>query len=120
MTCDLARGRIPSGALAGADVVIHLAWDMRAPGPENLMAGAALFTAAEEAGAGRIVHLELVVVHDGWPDADLDWRTRPGQARVAATTARPRSGWSGGCKREAFPGDPAADAGLRPGFGAVD
>lgn len=69
--CDLARGQIPAAALAGTDVLIHLAYDMRAPGADNLLAGAGLFAAAEDAQVGRIVHVSSVVVYDDWPAGSL-------------------------------------------------
>lgn len=69
--CDLARGQIPSQALRGAEVLIHLAYDMRASGTENLRAGAELFTQAEAAQVGRIVHLSSVVVYDDWPEGPI-------------------------------------------------
>ncbi len=78
--CDLAAGRVPAQVLAGADVLIHLAYDMRASGAENLIAGAGLFTAAEEAGVGRIVHLSSVVVCDAWPEGPLDAQSSWGAA----------------------------------------
>lgn len=58
--------------LAGADALVHLAYDVRQSGHANLRVFEALVGAAKQAGVGRIVHMSSVVVYDGWPTQDLD------------------------------------------------
>lgn len=78
-------------ALAGADVLFNLAYDVRATAAENLAGFDRLILAAEAAGVGRIVHLSSIVVHDAWPAADCTeagTMDRPGgsayrQAKIA-------------------------------------
>ena len=57
-------------ALAGADVLFNLAYDVRASAAENLAGFERLITAAGTAAVGRIVHLSSIVVYDAWPGAD--------------------------------------------------
>ena len=57
-------------ALAGADVLFNLAYDVRASAAENLAGFDRLITAAGTAAVGRIVHLSSIVVYDAWPGAD--------------------------------------------------
>ena len=59
-------------ALRGHDILIHLAYDVRATAEKNLSDFAALIGAAEDAGIGRIVHTSSIVVYDGWPNEGLD------------------------------------------------
>ena len=77
-----------SAALAGADAVLHLAYDVRTGSSENLAVFDALLAAAEEAQVGRFIHASSVVVYDDWPNADLD-------------ETHPRSGPGGGFYRQA-------------------
>ena len=87
----LTDGPLLSRALAGREVLFHLAYDVRASGAENLAGFRTLISAAEEAGVGRIVHASSIVVYDGWPDGDLTEESpmeRPGgsayrQAKIA-------------------------------------
>ncbi|WP_171052649.1 NAD-dependent epimerase/dehydratase family protein [Ruegeria sediminis] len=82
-------------ALHGQSVLIHLAYDMRAPAARNLDAFEALKSAAEAAGVGRIVHVSSIVVYDGWPQENLTEQsatTNPGgtpyrQAKLAMEQA---------------------------------
>ncbi|WP_420587406.1 NAD-dependent epimerase/dehydratase family protein [Ruegeria sp.] len=59
-------------ALRGHDMLIHLAYDVRATAERNLTDFGALLGAAQEAGIGRIIHTSSIVVYDDWPNADLD------------------------------------------------
>lgn len=59
-------------ALTGQDVLVNLAYDMRAGMDENLAMFDGLIGAAEQAGIRRIVHLSSAVVYDGWPNGPLD------------------------------------------------
>lgn len=68
-------------ALRGQQVLFHLAYDMRAPATQNLADFEVLRSASETAGVDRIVHVSSIVVHDGWPNQDLDENSptqRPG------------------------------------------
>lgn len=58
-------------ALAGVDVLIHLAYDVRASGEENLRAFNGLMDGASVAQVGRIVHLSSVVVYRDWPEGRI-------------------------------------------------
>ncbi len=60
-----------TGALAGADALCHLAYDMRGGLAENLDTFEGVLAAAKAAGVGRIVHASSVVVYDDWPGQDL-------------------------------------------------
>ncbi len=64
-------GAALDGALAGADVLVHAAHDMRAGLSENLAGFDALMAAASRAGVARVVHLSSAVVYDDWPDGAL-------------------------------------------------
>ena len=72
VTGDLGRPAGLSSALAGQEVLVHLAYDLRASAAKNLADFDGLLAAAGSAGVGRIVHASSIVVHDGWPDRDLD------------------------------------------------
>ena len=61
----------PGAALAAAGAVIHLAYDVRAPGPANLRQFLAFLAQVERAGVPNLVHVSSIVVHDGWPGAAL-------------------------------------------------
>ncbi|PPB81590.1 nucleoside-diphosphate-sugar epimerase [Albidovulum inexpectatum] len=63
-TASLAR------AMDRADVLFHLAYDVRASADENLRAFDATIDAAIRAGIGRIVHTSSIVVQDDWPERD--------------------------------------------------
>lgn len=69
-----------SSLLADTDALIHLAYDVRDSGRENLRVFNALLDAAEEAKVGRIVHMSSIVVYDGWPTQDLDTESPIGSA----------------------------------------
>ncbi len=58
--------------LRGHDILMHLAYDVRATSEKNLSDFAALFRAAQDAGIGRIIHISSIVVYDVWPNEDLD------------------------------------------------
>ncbi len=68
----LRSGATLERALAGHDVLVHAAYDVRAGKDENLAAFAALLSAARAAGIGRIVHLSSAVVYDDWPGGQID------------------------------------------------
>ena len=72
VTGDLGRPSGLAGALAKHDALVHLAYDLRASGRKNLADFDGLMAVAASAGIGRIVHASSIVVHDGWPDRDLD------------------------------------------------
>ncbi|NOE43776.1 NAD-dependent epimerase/dehydratase family protein [Ruegeria sp. HKCCD7319] len=59
-------------ALRGHDILVHLAYDVRATSKKNLSDFNALAGAAQDAGIGRIVHTSSIVVYDIWPSEDLD------------------------------------------------
>lgn len=59
-------------ALAGIEVLVHLAYDVRAGGEENLRAFDGLTAGARAAGVARIVHLSSAVVYDAWPAGRID------------------------------------------------
>lgn len=59
-------------ALAGQDVLCHLAYDLRASAAANLADFDILLAAANRAGLGHMVHASSAVVYDGWPGAHLD------------------------------------------------
>ena len=62
-----------NGILADHHAVCHLAYDVRASGPANVTAFAAVQAAAEASPTvQRIVHLSSIVVYEGWPNTDLD------------------------------------------------
>ena len=58
-------------ALAGHDVLINLAYDMRAGMAENVETFDALIGAAKTAGIQRVVHVSSAVVYDAWPDGTI-------------------------------------------------
>ncbi len=72
VTGDLGRPAGLARALAGQEVLVHFAYDLRASAAKNLADFDGLLAAAASAGVGRIVHASSIVVHDGWPDRDLD------------------------------------------------
>lgn len=61
-----------SGALRDVDVLVHLAYDVRATGQVNLALLQAVLAAALHRGLRRIVHASSAVVYDGWPDGPMD------------------------------------------------
>ncbi|MCW3780085.1 NAD-dependent epimerase/dehydratase family protein [Defluviimonas salinarum] len=69
---SLAPGTDLAAALAGQEVLLHLAYDLRAAPAANLAAFDLLADAAARAAVGRIVHASSIVVYDGWPGGDLD------------------------------------------------
>ena len=68
----LVPGAALDTALAGQDVLVNLAYDVRAGMAENLAAFEALMTAAKKAGIRRVVHLSSAVVYDAWPNGPID------------------------------------------------
>jgi nucleoside-diphosphate-sugar epimerase len=68
---DLSRPETLAAALLGVSAVVHLAYDVRASGAENLAAFDGLLAAAKAAHIRRIVHVSSIVVYDGWPEANL-------------------------------------------------
>lgn len=68
----LRPGAALDAALAGAEVLVHLAYDVRADATTNLAAFDALNAAARNSGVRRIVHMSSVVVYDDWPRGALD------------------------------------------------
>ncbi|MCA8879688.1 MAG: NAD-dependent epimerase/dehydratase family protein [Rhodobacteraceae bacterium] len=69
---DLGRRGDVDRALAGQDVLVHLAYDVRATAAQNLADFETLLAAAGAAHLARVVHASSIVVYDGWPGADLD------------------------------------------------
>jgi len=67
-----ADGALMQASLKSQDILVNLAYDVRASGAENLAAFETLIDAAERAGIKRIVHTSSIVVYDGWPNQDLD------------------------------------------------
>ncbi|MFM2355495.1 MAG: hypothetical protein RLZZ528_1231 [Pseudomonadota bacterium] len=59
-------------ALSGAEALVHLAYDVRAGGGENLRAFDGLIAGAGAAGVGHIVHLSSAVVYRDWPAGRID------------------------------------------------
>lgn len=57
--------------LTGHEVLFNLAYDVRASAATNLNGFRALMAAAGTAGVGRVIHASSIVVHDGWPSADI-------------------------------------------------
>lgn len=58
-------------AMSGCDLVIHLAYDIRASGTENLAVFKNILGAARAAGVQGLVHTSSVVVYDDWPSGDI-------------------------------------------------
>ena len=61
-----------AASMHGHDILVHLAYDVRATAEKNLSDFSALLGAAQDAGIDRIVHTSSIVVYDGWPNEDLD------------------------------------------------
>nr|WP_245223318.1 MULTISPECIES: NAD-dependent epimerase/dehydratase family protein [unclassified Ruegeria] len=59
-------------ALRDHDVLVHLAYDVRATSEKNLSDFTALIGAAGDTDIGRIVHTSSIVVYDVWPNESLD------------------------------------------------
>ena len=68
----IRAGAVLDAALAGQDVLVNLAYDMRAGMVENLATFETLMAAARRAGIDRVVHISSAVVYDGWPDGVID------------------------------------------------
>jgi nucleoside-diphosphate-sugar epimerase len=91
---DLRDPDAVRAAVAGQEVICHLAYDVRAGAAENLAGFEALSAAAETEGRGRLVHLSSIVVYDGWPEGQIDETSpmvRPGggpyrKAKIAMET----------------------------------
>lgn len=76
--------------LQGADAVLHLAYDVRASGEQNLAAFAGLLAAARQSGEARFVHMSSIVVYDDWPGGRVDERSpmlRPAEGYRGAKIA---------------------------------
>lgn len=58
-------------AMAGCEGVIHLAYDIRASGADNLSVFRTLLDAARAEDIPGMVHASSVVVYDGWPSSDI-------------------------------------------------
>ena len=69
---DLSRAAEVEAALKGADQIIHLAYDVRASGSDNLGVFDTVVAAAEAAQIQRFIHMSSIVVYDDWMQADLD------------------------------------------------
>ncbi len=54
------------------EILLHLAYDVRASGRENMAAFSTLFDAAQASDLERIVHMSSMVVYDHWPDGKID------------------------------------------------
>lgn len=59
-------------AVAGAAVVINLAYDFSAPADELLTEFDTLIEACKTAHVGALVQFSSIAVYDGWPGGDLD------------------------------------------------
>jgi nucleoside-diphosphate-sugar epimerase len=69
---DLNDREVLASNLVGQNIVLNLAYDVRESGAANLAAFDVLLDAAHNAAVERIVHTSSIVVHDGWPDKDID------------------------------------------------
>jgi nucleoside-diphosphate-sugar epimerase len=69
---DLGRRGDVDRALVGQEILVHLAYDVRATAARNLADFETLLAAAGAARLARIVHASSIVVYDGWPGHDLD------------------------------------------------
>lgn len=58
-------------ALEGADMLVHLAYDVRADAATNLADATRVFKAAAAANVERIVLTSSAVVYDAWPDGNV-------------------------------------------------
>lgn len=65
---DIGDPAAAAAAVEGQEVIINLAYDVRAPASANLAAFETFIAAAEREGRARIVHASSIVVYDGWPD----------------------------------------------------
>ena len=63
----LVAGPALQAAMRDHDVLVHLAYDVRADAAANLAAFDAVYGAAQGAGVGHFVHASSVVVYDDWP-----------------------------------------------------
>lgn len=68
---DMANPAAVRAAVAGHDIIINLAYDVRQSGPANLAAFETLLAAAEAEGRARIIHTSSIVVYDDWPAGQL-------------------------------------------------
>ncbi len=70
---EVKRGSLarPGAALDGVRTVFHFAYDLRASGAANLDEFSRFLDMLTRAGVRRFVHASSIVVHDGWPRADL-------------------------------------------------
>lgn len=59
-------------AIAGATVVINLAYDFSAPANELMADFDALVGACQSAGVAAFIQFSSIAVYDGWPGGDLD------------------------------------------------
>lgn len=80
---DLRDSGAVRAAVAGQQVICHLAYDVRASAAANLAGFETLVAAAEAEGRARLVHLSSIVVYDGWPEGRID---------ESAPTVRPGGG----------------------------
>lgn len=94
VAADLARPESLRAAIAGADVLFHLAYDIRDGAAGNLAAFDGVLAAARDGGVRRIVHASSIVVYDGWPDGvlreDQTWGSPGGGAYRQAKIAMER------------------------------
>lgn len=54
------------------EILIHLAYDVRASGRENMSAFSTLHSAVQASNLKRVVHMSSMVVYDHWPDGVID------------------------------------------------
>lgn len=71
-TARLEDAAAVAAALTGTDILIHLAYDMRAGGIANLRTFDGVLNGARQAGVERMVHLSSAVVHAAWPEGHID------------------------------------------------
>jgi len=71
INADISNPDQMRSVLSDSDCLVHLAYDIRAPGPVNLAAFDTVLQSAQAAGLRQMVHVSSVVVYDDWPCGDI-------------------------------------------------